>query len=151
MSTIDLSRRALVTATAALPALAMPAAAIANPATPSAECTLPPDLIERFVRVRACHLDVESRSDTSEAEISAVGAEGWDVAAAMLACKPQTVTDLAWQLEAYLIAEHEILQGDANNGLIGRYFRHIRALGGVPQPDDPLGVLHIPVNGDEEA
>jgi hypothetical protein len=44
----DLSRRSLVTATAALPALALPTLAHAT------ACTLPPDLIERFARdVRA--------------------------------------------------------------------------------------------------
>jgi hypothetical protein len=51
-----LSRRHLVTAAAALPALAVPAAAHAATA-----CTLPPDLIERFLRMRAWYLEDNAR------------------------------------------------------------------------------------------
>ena len=52
----SLSRRHLVTAAAAaLPALALPTVAHAT------ACTLPPDLIERFVRMRAWYLDNNAR------------------------------------------------------------------------------------------
>jgi hypothetical protein len=50
-----LSRRSLIASAAAV-AAGTPAIAGA-PAVPASACTLPPDLIERFVRVRAWYLD----------------------------------------------------------------------------------------------
>jgi hypothetical protein len=46
----NLSRRTLVASAAALPAIAIPAVAATS------ACTLPPDLVERFLRARAWHL-----------------------------------------------------------------------------------------------
>jgi hypothetical protein len=60
MSTI--SRRSLVTSAAALPALAVPAAAHAS------VCTLPPDLIERFLSMRAWFLEEDARSSLRSRE-----------------------------------------------------------------------------------
>jgi hypothetical protein len=62
----ELSRRSLIATAAALPALYVPAAAAASPAS---TCTLPPDLIERFVRVRAWYLDNRRREEEGRAEV----------------------------------------------------------------------------------
>jgi hypothetical protein len=58
MSPENLSRRATLAGAASVPALALPAFASTATATATAAsaCTLPPDLIERFVRVRAWYL-----------------------------------------------------------------------------------------------
>ena len=67
MSHANLSRRAIVVGTSTLPALAaLPICAAVAAAAPSREIadastTLPPDLIERFVRVRAWYLDNDKR------------------------------------------------------------------------------------------
>jgi len=198
-----LSRRTLVTSAAALPALAAPAAA-------SPSCTLPPDLIERFVRVRAWYLENDAREsqrsgeidrqfyaatgvpckqyhdmdhdDPRREELSAVFTkilkemqdddveedeqseadrlchERWSVAEAMLNHEPQSIVDLAWQAEAWLLADLELLHHnhDHSQSLLGMFFRHIRTLGALPQPDDPFGALTIVASdaandeGDEE-
>jgi len=54
MSPENLSRRAILAGAASVPALA--SAALASTATSASACTLPPDLIERFLRVRAWYL-----------------------------------------------------------------------------------------------
>jgi hypothetical protein len=149
----NLSRRHLVTTAAALPALAVPAAAHAS------ACTLPPDLIERFLRMRAWFVEDHARysvrsrefdkrfyaasgltldeyrdirrdnpryeeieavwdkvwhklhhesgrtNETVEAEANALHDERWAVAEAMMAHEPQSIVDVAWQLEAWLIAD----------------------------------------------
>src|ERR1700730_15953212 len=159
----NLSRRHLVTTAAALPALAMPAAAHASSA-----CTLPPALIERFLRMRAWYLDDHARycleknerdkrfyaasglttdeyrdmeygdprkkelgslwdkvsgefrrengrtNEVEEVEETALGDERRGVAEAMMAHEPQSIGDLAWQLEAWLIAELETLNSDSD-------------------------------------
>jgi hypothetical protein len=181
----------------ALPALAVPAVANAAPALAVADSstTLPPDLIERFVYLRAWYLDNHRRysawsdefdgrfyaatgvttdqyrdldhNDPVEKELRAVfektfkevhskeddteckrlGDERWEVAEAIMEHQPQTIADLAWQAEAFLIADLEILHEQPNeyasDRLIRTLFRHIRTLGGVPQRDDPLGALAI--------
>ena len=58
----NLSRRHLVTTAAALPALVMPAAAHAS------ACTLPPDLIERFLRMRAWFMEDHARDSLESRE-----------------------------------------------------------------------------------
>jgi hypothetical protein len=187
----NLSRRSLVTSAAALPVLAVPAAA-------SPSCTLPPDLIERFLRVRAWFLENRARESlwsdeidkrfyaatgvtskqwrdmldgdetrheelqvlrhkvyeeveggVSDEECTALCNERWSVAKAMLNHEPQTIVDLAWQAEAWLVADLELF-GHYGNALLGTMFRNIRMLGALPQPDDPFGALTI-VASDEEA
>jgi hypothetical protein len=189
----DLSRRHLVTAAAALPALALPATAQAS------ACTLPPDLIERFLRMRAWFLEDHARYSVSsrehdkrfeaatgvktdqwrdmkygdprkkeleavfsrtwkeirreggrtneteeaeEAEVNALGDERWAVAEAMMAHEPQSIVDVAWQLEAWLIADLEMFSFPGDR-LFGMFVKHVRTLGAVPQPDDPFGALSL--------
>jgi hypothetical protein len=189
----NLSRRHLVTTAAALPALAMPAAAHASSA-----CTLPPNLIERFLRMRAWFMEDHARysvwsrefdkrfyaasgvttdeyrdmeyhgprskelrptwdkvrselqhesgraHETEEAEATALGDERWAVAEAMMAHEPRSIVDLAWQLEAWLIADLEFFNepSDCTSAQLFRMFvDHVRTLGAVPQPDDPFGAL----------
>lgn len=144
-----LSRRSLVTSAAALPALTVPAAAA------SSACTLPPDLIARFVRARAWFLDIsarEARHDYDEkvdeygqTEADRLTDERWSVARAMLDHQPQTIVDLAWQAEAWLLADLEIIQptGEISHSMLATLFRHIRTLGALAQPDDPFGALVI--------
>jgi hypothetical protein len=189
-----LSRRAVLAGAASVPAIALPAAASAA-ASPS-ECTLPPDLVERFVRMRAWYLDSHKRftlwsnevdrrfyaatgltreewfdldrdhprwneldaahgkicavvpdSDRYKGECEELGDERWAVAEAIMAHKPQTFADLAWQAEAYLIADLDLLSSSPDSStsdqLIRTLFRHIRALGALPQTDDPLGALGL--------
>jgi hypothetical protein len=184
-----LSRRSLVASAAALPALAVPAlaASVADTST-----TLPPDLIERFVRLRAWHVENSERYRRLSEEIdrrfySATGItfdewrdimfddprrkkldavhskiwaevapdadeeadelhdERWGVADAMMAHKPQTFADLAWQAEAYLIADLELLDRapSSDSWMLRTLFHNIRMLGAIPQPNDPLGILSI--------
>jgi len=206
----NLSRRAVVRgaaavpAVAALPALAVPAAVVpadASTAVPASACTLPPDLIERFVRLRAWYVDYREReelwsneidrrfhattgltddqwrashhddprweelvavrekilaevpsSDIRESESDELCEERWNVTRALIGHKPQTVVDLAWQAEAYLIADLEILSSSGNTDrLLRMLFRHIRTLGALPQPDDPLGTLSIDIDSDDGA
>jgi hypothetical protein len=199
-----LSRRTLVTAAAALPALSVPALAAAESASTAVPaCTLPPDLVERFVRVRAWYLDYRKREELWRDEIdgrfyAATGFtsdqwrgadcvhprweelnaahdkayaetpdyeedddegdrlhnERWKLAEAMMAHKPQTAVDLAWQAEAYLIADLEILSSSGSctsDRLIRTLFHHIRTLGALLQPDDPLGALSIESDDGAEA
>ena len=190
----NLSRRSLVISAAVLPALSVPALTVS--ATVSSACTLPPDLIERFVRVRAWFLEIHARESQHSAEIdrrfyaaSSVTRkqyramnyddprreelntlhskiiketphddedvdeygqteadrlcdERWDVAKAMLDHQPQTIVDLAWQVEAWLLADLEII-GTGEPSMLGTIFRHIRTLGPLPQPEDPFGALAI--------
>jgi hypothetical protein len=190
----NLSRRHLVTAAAALPALALPAAAHAS------ACTLSPDLIERFLRMRAWFLDDHARywlernecdkrfeaatgvtagkyfdmnhgdqgheelqavrfkireelqresgqtSESEEAECTALGDERWAVAETMMAHKPQSIVDLAWQLEAWLIADLEFFNSDSDatsDQLFRMFVGYVRTLGAVPQPEDPFGALAL--------
>ena len=72
--------------------------------------------------------------------------ERWNVAEAMFECKPRTVADLAWQAEAYLLVDMEIVNSAPEcsfDRMIRQLFQHIRTLGGTPQPDDPMGLLSI--------
>jgi hypothetical protein len=167
--------------------------AIASPAvTTASACTFPPDLIERFVRMRAWYLDYRQREILWSDEMRPPGSTGapsimiilattncwrftiksmrkfrvlrttkpsanrlteerWNVAKAMFSHEPQTVVDLAWQTEAYLIADLEILGGSDTSDWMGRtLFRHIRSLGALPQPDDPLDLLSIDVDNDDD-
>jgi hypothetical protein len=191
MST-NLSRRAILAGAASVPAL--PAAAALS-ATSTSACTLPPDLVERFVRLRAWYLDFEKQEkawgdetdrrffavtgvtteewrdldrdharwseldaaydkilaevpdiDRYEGECEELGDERWAVAEAIMAYKPQTFADLAWQAEAYLIADLDIYSfapESSSAELIRTLFAHIRTLGALPQPDDPLGMLSL--------
>jgi hypothetical protein len=202
MTTSILSRRTLVASAAAVPALAVSAAAVAGP-TPAGPTTLPPELIERFVRVRAWYLDnhkrylawsdevdrrlyaatgvsreqyldmdykqrranglgdVHSRlcnevpHEESEGECEQLGDERWAVAEAIMNHQPQTFADLAWQAEAFLVADLEILHEQPNecasDRLIRTLFQHIRTLGALPQPDDPLRALSIDIYSDSDA
>jgi len=200
-TTSILSRRTLVASAAALPALAVPAVASAAPAQ-AAPTTLPPELIERFVRLRAWYLDYDRReklwsaevgrrfyaatgvtneqyhnmtynegrenglneaheracnegqfAEKYETECEDLGDERWAVAEAIIAQTPQTFADLAWQAEAFLIADLEIYQPpDSSIGdrLTRMLFQHIRTLGALPQPDDPLGALTINMLSDDD-
>ena len=190
----NLSRRHLVTTAAALPALALPTVAHAS------ACTLPPELIERFLRMRAWFLEDHARysletrehakrfeaatgvamdqyhdmeygdprreelkaiwsktsdelqcesgrtSESEEAECKALGDERWAVAEVMMAHKPQSIVDLAWQLEAWLIADLEFFNSDSDatsDQLFRMFVGYVRTLGAVPQPDDPFGALAL--------
>lgn len=187
------SRRAILAGAAMLPVASLPALAGASPV--QAATTLPPDLIERFLRVRAWYLDNYKRGELHSAEVGRrfyaatgltsdqwrdigyddprrreldaihkkiyhevpvaydeeaegveLGDERWSVAKAMFEHEPQNVVDLAWQAEAWLLADLELFSddSDASSDCMHRaLFRHIRTLGGVPQPDDPLGALSI--------
>jgi hypothetical protein len=191
----NLSRRHLVTTAAALPVLALPTVANASSA-----CTLPSDLIERFLRMRAWYLEdyardsLQSRefdkrfkaatgvttdeyrdmeyhgprskelrptfnkvwnelqresgrtNELEEAEANRLGAERWAVAEAMMAHEPQSIVDLAWQLEAWLIADLEMFNepSDCTSAQLFRMFvEHVRTIGAVPQPNDPFGALSL--------
>jgi hypothetical protein len=190
----NLSRRHLVTAAAALPVLAVPAAAHAT------ACTLPPDLIERFLSMRAWYLEDNARhslqsrefdkrfeaatelprdqyrenikygaprkkeleavshkilnelqresgrtNELDEAEAERLCDERWAVAEAMMAHEPQSIVDVAWQLEAWLIADLELFNssGGTYNQLFRMFVEHVRTLGAVPQPDDPFEALSL--------
>jgi hypothetical protein len=185
----NLSRRSLVISAAVLPALTIPGCAA--PATISSACTLPPDLIERFVRVRAWFLeehaheslhsaevdrrfyaasgvtckqyhamnyddprreelntlhskiiketlhDDEDVDEYSQTEADRLCGERWDVAEAMLDHQPQTIGDLAWQVEAWLLADLEII-GTGEPSMLGTIFRHIRTLRATSSTGGPL-------------
>ena len=187
----NLSRRHLVTAAAALPALALPTVAHAT------ACTLPPDLIERFLRMRLWYLEDTAResvwsrefdkrfyaasgltmdqyrdirrgnpryeqieavwdkvsdelqresgrtNESEEEETEALCDERWAVAKAMMAHEPQSIVDLAWQLEAWLIADLELLSEGTSDELLRTFVGYVRALGAVPQPDDPFDALSL--------
>jgi hypothetical protein len=191
----NLSRRHLVTTAAALPALALPAAAHAT------ACTLPPDLIDRFLSMRAWFLEdhvrysVRSRefdkrfeaaagittdeyrdmeyhglrrkeleptwdkvsdelrresgrtNESEEAEVTRLGDERWAVAEAMMAHESQSIVDVAWQLEAWLIADLELFNSAGDDCTSTQLFRmfveHVRTLGKVPQPEDPFDALRL--------
>jgi len=199
-TTSTLSRRTLVASAAALPALAVPTVVSAVPAR-AASTTLPPDLIERFVRVRAWYLDYckqeklegdeidrrfyaatglteeqwedldrdhprweefdavrsktirEVLTEESETECEQLCDERWRAAEAIFDHAPQTIADLAWQAEAFLIADLEIYQGLArftSERLIRTLFRYIRTLGALPQPNDPLGALSLDISSDDD-
>jgi hypothetical protein len=173
----------------------MPAAAHAS------ACTLPPDLIERFLRMRAWFMEdhardsLESRefdkrfhaasgftadqwrdieygdprkkeleviwnrvskelhreggrtNESKEVETSRLSDERWAVAEAMMAHEPKSIVDVAWQLEAWLIADLEMFNysdSDATSDQLFRMFvEHVRTLGAVPQPADPFGALSL--------
>jgi hypothetical protein len=188
-----LSRRHLVASAAALPALAIPAAAHAS------ACTLPPDLIERFLRMRAWYLEDYARDTlqsrefdnrfhaasgfttdqwrdieygdprkkeleaiwnriwkelqhesgrtikTEEDETERLCDERWAVAKAMMAHEPQSIVDVAWQLEAWLVADLELLSSSEGDtcSMFRTFVQHVRTLGAVPQPDDPFGALSL--------
>jgi hypothetical protein len=195
-TTSILSRRTLVASAAALPALAVPAIASAAPARAGASTTLPPELIERFVRLRAWYLAFSERGmlhdeeidrrfyaatgvtseqyfdmkyghpgkkelgavrtkihkevpgEDDEDECSELCDERWDVARAMMAQTPRTIADLAYQMEAFLVADLEIIEGDAKDGgdwLVRMLLHHIRTLGALPLPENSFGSLHIDI------
>jgi hypothetical protein len=199
MSQENLSRRAILAGAASVPALALPAAVASTlPATSISACTLPPDLVERFVRVRASYLDSRKRENLwrdevdrrflaatgvqwddvdcdhprwkklqrahskicsevpeyeSDAETDARGDERWSVAEALIFDhNPQTFADLAWQAEAYLVADLDLLSfapdSSTSDRLIRTLFRYIRTLGALP--DDPLGALSLDIGSDSE-
>jgi hypothetical protein len=185
------SRRSIVTSAASLPALAVPA--VAGAVTPaSTTCTLPPDLIERVVRVRARYLEydrqctaqfdeinghfhaatdfttdqwrsmgygdprirelgavhrkicAEISSDELDAEGDALSDERSSVVETIMEHEPQTIADLAWQAEAFVLTESELLCAtdstvSLDTRLIQTLFNNIRALGAIPQPI-PLAV-----------
>jgi hypothetical protein len=81
--------------------------------------------------------------EAEEAETNALGDERWAVAEAMMAHEPQSIVDLAWQLEAWLIADLEMLSGSTPDHLLRMFVEHVRTLGAVPQPDDPFGALSL--------
>lgn len=191
------SRRTLLVGASILPVASLPV--LANSAPAQAATTLPPDLIDRFVRVRAWYLDnykraellsdeidrrfyavtgltrdqrreigyddprrrelaavhkkiwVELGGDDEEDECEKLGEERWAVAEAMFEHKPQNIVDLAWQAEAYLLADLELYQPpEATADRLSRtLFQYIRTLGAVPQPDDPLGALSINIAREE--
>ena len=92
--------------------------------------------------------------DIPEFQVQRQSDERWAVAEAMiLECKAQTIVDLAWQLEAFLIADIEILDetGDGPHEWMHRtLLQNIRTLGAIPQPDDPRGSLSIDIGNDDE-
>ena len=65
-----------------------------------------------------------------------------------------TFADLALQAEAYLVADLEMLSERTDlctsDRLIRTLFGHIRTLGALPQPDDPLGALSLDICSDGE-
>ncbi len=65
--TTTTSRRAILAGAAMLPVASLPALASSGPA--QAATTLPPDLIERFVRVRAWYLDDVKREKSQSDEV----------------------------------------------------------------------------------
>jgi hypothetical protein len=73
--------------------------------------------------------------------------ERWAVAKAMLSHEPKSVVDLAYQAEAWLLADLELFcrreDRDSSEHLLQTLFRHIRTLGALPQPADPSGALTI--------
>lgn len=180
----------IVSAAALATAAALPAAN----ANAASVCTLPPDLIERFVRMRALFLDDRKRDELRRAEIDTrfraatgvsleeyyeleyngprrkelnvvhnkiweevpgslsdeevgrLGDERWSVVEAIMECEPKTIVDIAWQAEAFLIADLEIVTSPpacSHERLIRLLFHHIRTLGALPPPDDPFGALAI--------
>jgi hypothetical protein len=197
-TTSTLSRRTLVASAAALPALAVPVVAGAAPMPAVGPITLPPDLIERFVRVREWYLDYNRREklwsaevdrrlfaatgvtreqyhsmnykqrranelneahsracdevqleEKCETECDDLGDERWDVAKAMMAHTPRTTADLAYQVEAFLVADLEMTCGDepTNGGdwLVRMLLQNIRTLGALPLPEDSFGSLRTRV------
>jgi len=195
MTSEKLSRRTLVATAAALPALAMPTVVHAT------ACTLPPDLIERFLRMRAWFMEDHARwslhsrefdkrfyaasglttadyrdvgyhdprkkeleaiwdkvwfelhresgrtNESVQAEADRLHDERWAVAEAMMAHEPQSIVDVAWQLEAWLIADLELFNSAGDDCTSTRLFRmiveNVRTLGEVPQPEDPFGALRL--------
>lgn len=185
----------IVSAAAIATAAALPASA-ANAISASA-CTLPPELIERFVRMRAWYLEdhkqwrlrreeIDKRfyattgitfdeyrdleyedprrkelsavhhklcddisSSVSDEETERLGDERWSVVEAIMEYEPKTIVDLAWQAEAFLIADLEIVASPptcSHERLIRLLFHHIRTLGALPQPEDPRGALSIDIS-----
>jgi hypothetical protein len=54
--------------------------------------------------------------------------------------KPQTVADLAWQLEAFLIADVAIISSpptDPCDQMLRTLLHHVRTLGAIPNPMTP--------------
>lgn len=195
-----LSRCTLVTAASAPPALAVPALASPAAASPPA-CTLPPDLVERFVRVRAWYLGYHKREEKAgkevdrrfeattgltaeqwreincddprwkeltainnkiyadfsifqddEPEADELWNERWGLAGALIECEPRTVVDLAYQAEAWRLADPDIFcttSGATADPLLRTFFRHLRAL--MPPPNDPTGLLSINIDSDDDA
>jgi hypothetical protein len=165
-------------------------------------CTLPPDLVNRFVRMRAWYLDYRRRERKQDDEIAGrfyagagitegqlwemghddprrkplddlhsqiiadvfakegvedetnrLGDERWGVAEEMLQQRPQTVVDLAYMAEALLIADLELLHSGSDctaDRLQRLFFSRVRALGALPQPNDPLGELSLDDTDDDE-
>jgi len=98
---------------------------------------------------RKVYAEVPTPCELDDTETNLLGDERWRVAEAIIDHKPQTVVDLAWQAEAYLLADLDIFSFAPSSGtddrLIRTFFRHIRTLGALPQPDDPLGALNIDI------
>jgi hypothetical protein len=86
-------------------------------------------------------------AEDDETEGDELCEERWDVAKAMMARTPRTFADLAYQAEAFLVADLEMIGGrgavDGGDLLIRMLLHHIRALGALQQPDDPLGALKM--------
>lgn len=191
----NLSRRHLVTTAGALPVLAVPATAHATAST------LPPNLIERFLSMRAWFMEDHARYtqqsrehakrfeaatgvamdqyhdmecgdprkkeleapwnkvsdelhrkagrtiETEEVETERLCDERWAVAEAMMAHEPRSIVDVAWQLEAWLIADLELFNSAGDDCTSTQLFRmfveHVRTLGAVPQPEDPFDALRL--------
>jgi hypothetical protein len=92
------------------------------------------------------HREGGRTTKTEEDETNRLHDERWAVAEAMMAHEPQSIVDVAWQLEAWLIADLELLSS-AGGGTSDELFRmivgYVRTLGAVPQPDDPFGALSL--------
>jgi hypothetical protein len=86
-------------------------------------------------------------SESEEAEATRLGDERWAVAEAMMDHEPQSIVDVAWQLEAWLIADLELFNSAGDDSTSTQLFRmfvgYVRTLGAVPQPDDPFGALSL--------
>jgi hypothetical protein len=97
----------------------------------------------------------EFPGEDDQAECDELCDERWNVAEAIIVHQPQTIADLAWQAEAYLMADMEMLSSKPNScttdRLIRTFFQHIRNLGALPQPEDPLGALSIDTYDDSAA
>jgi hypothetical protein len=101
---------------------------------------------------KAC--DEATATYDTEEESNRLCDERWSVAEAMFQYEPKTIVDLAWQAEAWLLADVELYQSPdqcASDFMHRMIFRHIRTLGGLPQPDDPFGALTIETEYEEEA
>jgi hypothetical protein len=90
--------------------------------------------------------EVLAADPDDEEESDKLCEERWSVAEALMGHVPQTFADLAYQAEAYLIADLDLLE-DASSGtsdwLIRTLFHNVRTLGAIPQSNDPSGVSSL--------